>query len=267
MSPPVTHDNSLAVILPLLNEEEILWDTARGVALCLDQVVGKNRWCFVPVDNGSSDGTPHIIHELHRRWPLTVPLHLNQRNIGMAMRAGLWATNSEWAYLLPLDEFDADFLRWSWQHRDHYDLLLGSKRADPTLNQQTSYRRLLSWGLNSLLELSCGSVLADTHGQKLVRLGVARAVSQECRLSRGIFDTELSLRIWKKGLRVVEIPVRYSERRPSRDPMLRKVGRNLVDLVRLWRLLSRVPFTGAPDYRRVSHLDVLASPNRGTAGE
>ena len=72
--------------------------------------------------------------------------------------------------------------------------MLYSKRADPTINNQAPYRRLLSWGLNSLLQYFTENPTVDTHGIKLIRLELIRPIVERCVINRGQFDTELTIR-------------------------------------------------------------------------
>jgi glycosyltransferase involved in cell wall biosynthesis len=250
---------ALSIIIPILNEEEILLDVARCVSAQLDAVVGPGRWELIPVDNGSSDRTPQMCEEIRERWPTTRPIRLEEKNIGKAMRAGLQTAQGEFVYLFPVDEHDPLFFAWAWKNREDYDLVLGSKRADPTINGQAPYRRLLSWALNSLLHFLTENPTADTHGIKLMRLEMIRPIVDRCVINRGQFDTELTIRSIRSGLRVCEVPVEYEEKRPPRNLMLTKIGRNVVDLGRLTRALRDEPFQGPLRYHRRPREDLLSS--------
>ena len=156
----------LSVVIPIFNEEDSLWPMAKGMAVHLNKYVGEERWQYVLVDNGSKDSTPKIVQRICSEWPLACPLQFSRPDYGDALRAGLLAATAEWAYIVNVDFWDPIFLAWSWSKRHRYDLILGSKRCDPSLNKQTRYRRTLSWGLNTLLQFVFGFVGTDTHGQK-----------------------------------------------------------------------------------------------------
>lgn len=233
-----------------------MWSTVVSLAEELDAELGKGCWQLIPVDNGSSDATPEIIDRIKVRWPTTSPIHMEQPNIGMAIRAGLRSAQSEWAYVMPIDEGDSAFFRWSWRSRENYDLIIGSKRLNSVLNGQTRYRRFLTWGLNSILSLLTGYVGADTHGCKLVRLSAMLPVDKRCVISRGQYDTEITIRAVRSGLRVAELPVIYSEKRRARDYMLKKIARNVVDVVKLYRALKTEPFSKDVHFHRWSRHEV-----------
>jgi hypothetical protein len=142
---------------------------------------------------------------------------------------------------------------------------MGSKRADFTINQQQGYRRVLSWGLNSILQTFLGFVGSDTHGQKFLYLPAMRPVLEQTVMRRGQFDTEFTLRAVRAGLWIAEVPVPIVEHRKARNLMLNKIGRNVVDIFRLRRHMSKVPAVSAVRYHRWSREDVEALDSAQTA--
>ncbi|MDJ0942242.1 MAG: glycosyltransferase family 2 protein [Kiloniellales bacterium] len=246
----------LSIVVPLKNEQEILYEKVEELALVLDEEVGPDRWNAILVDNGSTDRTPQIIQEIKERWPLTQPIRLEEPNIGKAMRAGLRASEAPYVFIMPIDENDVPFLTWAWRAREHYDLIIGSKRLNPVLNGQSPYRRFLTWGLNAMLSLLTEYIGADTHGCKLLRREAILPIDKRCVISRGQYDSELTIRSVRCGLRVAELPVVYSEKRPARDFMLKKIARNVVDLLRLYRALKNEPFVEGVHFHRWARSDV-----------
>lgn len=247
----------LSVIVPIYNEEADLWPMAESLSPILDSAIGKGRWQYVLVDNGSTDATPQIIDRIIERWPECTRVLLDKPNFGSALAAGIDASQGEFGYIINVEFWDEVFLRWSWLNRSQYDLILGSKRADPTLNSQTRYRRLLSFGLNTLLQMFFGFVGRDTHGQKLIRLSTIRPLSQQCVMEGGQYDTELTLRALRGGLWLAEAPVPITETRAPRNWMMQKILRNLRDVVLLRWVMRKVPYTHNTRYHRWSREDML----------
>ena len=141
----------LSVIVPVYNEEDIMRDMIREFSMHLDRVVGIDNWQYIIVDNGSTDATPTIIREIEKKWPLTKSIWFKKPDYGNAMKEGLKATDAKYAKIINIEQWDTTFLSWAWEIRERYDIFIGSKRADPTLNHQTPLRHFLSWGLNSIL--------------------------------------------------------------------------------------------------------------------
>jgi glycosyltransferase involved in cell wall biosynthesis len=231
----------LSVIVPVYNEQDHLWSMAESLAQTLDRVVGPSCWQYVLVDNGSVDGTSKVLDAIVGSWPKSRVLKLDFPNYGTALRVGLQTAEAPFAYIINVDFWDPLFLRWSWANRDQYDLILGSKRADPTLNKLPAYRKFLSAGLNLIFQVFFDFVGRDTHGQKLIRLSAVRDILPRCIMERGQFDTELTMRALRGGLWVAEVPVPIVQARGPRNLMLVKIYRNVVDLWRLRRVMRDIP--------------------------
>jgi glycosyltransferase involved in cell wall biosynthesis len=247
----------LAVVIPLFNEERIIADNLETLAGIFDELVGAGGWFFILVDNGSTDQTPERVAQAVARWPLSRGIRLRQPNYGAALKAGLQEVAAKWAFTLDIEQWDIPFIRWAWRNRNSFDAFIASKRADPTINHQQPYRKLLSCGLNGLLQILVQFSGTDTHGCKLLNCAALRPIIGLCQLDRGQFDTELVLRAIRSRKRLVEAPMEYREFRPHRNWMVKKVFWNLLALRRLVRVMREVPFEGPIRYYRFARDDLL----------
>jgi glycosyltransferase involved in cell wall biosynthesis len=248
----------LSVVVPAFNEANDLEALTKILAPPLNAIVGAGHWQFVIVDNGSVDDTLKIAHRIAETWPTTKVAQLPRPDYGEALFHGLDAAEGSWAYIINVDFWDEPMLAWCWRHRGLYDLVLGSKRSDPSLNQQYRYRKLLSWGLNSILQFVFGFVGSDTHGQKFLNLSAMRPIFEQCVMRRGQFDTEFTLRAMRAGLWLAEVPVPLTEIRPPRNLMLAKIYRNIVDIQRLRRVIhTQAPVRKPIRYHRWAREDIL----------
>jgi hypothetical protein len=246
----------LSVVVPIYNEQDLLMDMAEQLAPHLDEIGGPQRWQFVLVDNGSRDRSSAKCDEIVRRWPQSVKVQLGEPDYGEALYQGLLHAAGPWAFIINVDFWDVPFMRWCFHTRGVYDLVMGSKRADSALNQQDWYRRLLSWGLNTILQAVFGFVGSDTHGQKFLYLPSLRPIFRQCLLRRGQFDTEFTLRASRARLWLAEVPVPIVEFRKQRNLLLHKIVRNVVDIRRLHRIMRQIPIETATRYHRWSREDV-----------
>jgi len=253
---PAAPSSQLSVIVPVYNEEDILMQMAEQLAPHLDEIAGKAGWQFVLVDNGSWDRSPAICDEIVARWPPSIKVRLEQPNYGEALYQGLMNAQGPWALVINVEFWDVPFMRWCYRTRGVYDLVMGSKRADQALNQLDTYRRLLSWGLNTILQTVFGFVGSDTHGQKFLYLPALRPILEQCVMRRGQFDTEFTLRASRARLWLAEVPVPIAEVRKARNLMLHKIVRNIVDIRRLHRIMRDIPVRSAMRYHRWSREDV-----------
>ena len=209
---------SVSVVIPIFNEQTILPPNAQTLAGYFDDAVGPGNWLFIFVDNGSTDRTPALLRQIIARWPLCRVINLGAPNYGAALKAGLRAATTKWVYLLDIEQWDLPFMTWAWKNRDQYDVFLASKRADPTLNFQQPYRRLLSAALNAALQVLFRYSGTDTHGPKLLNRESLSSIIAKCELDRGQFDTELVLRAMRGRKRLVEVPMEYREFAPAPQP-------------------------------------------------
>ena len=255
---PAAGDLPLSIVIPVFNEQSILMPNAEALANYLDNMLGSDNWLYIFVDNGSTDGTPALLRHIVERWPLSRVVNLEKPNYGAALKAGLRATTTKWVYMLDIEQWDLPFMTWAWNNHRQYDLFIGSKRADPTLNFQRPYRRILSAGLNAALQVLFRYSGTDTHGPKLLDRESLNAIITTCELDRGQFDTELVLRAMRNSKRLVEVPMEYRESRPHRNLMIKKIYWNLIALRRLQQVMRDVPFEGAVRYYRFAREDVLA---------
>src|SRR5262249_53951795 len=237
-------------------EQDLLLPMAEQLAPHLDEIAGRANWQFVLVDNGSRDRSRAICDEIAARWPPSITVKLDKPNFGEALYQGLMHATGPWAFIINVDFWDVPFMRWCFKTRGVYDLVMGSKRADHALNKQSNYRRLLSWGLNTILQSLFGFVGSDTHGQKFLYLPVLRPIFATCKMRRGQFDTEFTLRASRAQCWLAEVPVPIVELRKPRNFLLSKIMRNLFDIRRLHRVMQSVPVRAATRYHRWSREDV-----------
>ena len=208
------------------------------------------------VDNGSRDGSGEVCDEIVRRWPESLKVRLERPDYGDALYEGLMHAVGPWAFIINVDFWDAPFMRWCFRTRGAYDMVMGSKRADDVLNHQSSYRRWLSWGLNTILQTVFNFPGTDTHGQKFIYLPALRPIFIQCVLRRGQFDTEFTLRAARAKLWLAEVPVPIVEVRKARNLMLHKIVRNIVDIMRLREVMRKQRTRTAMRYHRWSREDV-----------
>lgn len=250
----------LSVVLPVHNEAVILSESLENFAQQLDDAMAASAWHYVLVENGSNDRTPEILQDIKKIREDTEIITLEKPDYGAALQAGVLAAKGQWCLIMNVDHlWDSIFFAWAWSSRRDYDLILGSKRADPMLNQQDGYRKMLSAGLNMLLRLFFGSQVTDTHGMKLLRTELIKPVAKTCVMKRGQFDTELTLKTMKLGYPIAEAPIRYAEKRRPRNLMVKKISQNIYDLFRLYSVMSHITRVKPDRYRRFSRNDIAKS--------
>jgi dolichol-phosphate mannosyltransferase len=121
------------------------------------------------------------------------------------------------------------------------DLVLGSRYAKGVnvINWPIS-RLLLSLGANLYARIVTGLPLTDsTGGYKAFRRQVLEAIELDKVRSNGYaFQIEMSFLAWKKGFRLKEIPIVFTDRMEGQSKMNKRIVREAIWMVWWLRLRS-----------------------------
>jgi dolichol-phosphate mannosyltransferase len=121
---------------------------------------------------------------------------------------------------------------------ERYDLVLGSRYLEGrvTVVNWPIARLLLSYFANVYARIVTGVPLWDAPGGfKAFRREVLEAINLDRVESEGYsFQIELSLRAWKKGFRIGEIPIVFVDRTTGESKMSNRIIREAV--WRVWKL-------------------------------
>ena len=225
------------VIIPTYNERE-------NLAKIVEAILAQDpRLNVLVVDDGSPDGTGAIADEIAAQNPRVHALHRPRKmGLGTAYIAGFrWALEREFEYVF---EMDADF---SHPPRHLADFLTAIQAADVVLGSRylngrvtvinwPMPRLLLSYSANVYARLVTGFARWDlTGGFKCWRRRVLAAIDLEAVRSNGYaFQIEMSVRAWRKGFKIIEIPIVFTDRTEGRSKMSKAIVREAVWMV--WRL-------------------------------
>lgn len=213
-----------AVCLPTYNERENLEQLVRALGEVLD--VRRDR--VLVVDDRSPDGTGELADTLAAELPWVGVLHRERKEgIGPAYVAGFRRALAEGAELVL--EMDCDFshdpgdvARLIAACEAGADLALGSRYVPggATVNWGLG-RRLISRGGSLYARLVLGVGIRDlTGGFKCFRRETLEAIDLDAIAARGYgFQIEGTYRVLRRGLRVVEVPITFADRRVGESKM------------------------------------------------
>lgn len=234
------------VIVPTYNER---FNIARLIPAVLAQDPSLE---MLVVDDGSPDGTGGVVdaiaannnrvHILHREGKL---------GLGTAYIAGFkWALERKYDLVF---EMDADFshnpetLPEFLQAVKEGDLVLGSRYQGGRVNvvNWPMSRLFLSYSANIYARGVTGLPVSDTTGGfKCFRRNVLESIDLNSVKSNGYaFQIEMSFRVWKRGFRIVEIPIIFVDRTEGVSKMSKKIVREAIWMVwrlRWWSLTGRI---------------------------
>ena len=225
------------VVIPTYNEKD-------NIARLIDQVLARDeRLDVLVVDDGSPDGTGAIVDEIKASNPRVDIIHRDRKlGLGTAYLAGFkWALARRYAFVF---EMDADFSH-DPAHLPQFldalsgaDLVIGSRYRNGrvTVVNWPVGRLLLSYAANIYARVVTGLQLFDsTAGFKCFRREVLEALDLDAVRSSGYaFQIEMNFRAWKKGFRLVEIPIVFVDRTEGESKMSKRIVREAVWMV--WRL-------------------------------
>lgn len=234
------------VCLPTYDEIENL----EPMILALAGVLDTTRDRVLVIDDGSPDGTGELADSLAAERPWLSVLHrTHKEGLGPAYVAGFRRALAEGAELVL--ELDCDFShdptdvpRLIRACEEGADLALGSRyvRGGGTVNWGL-VRRLVSRGGSLYARVVLGVRVRDlTGGFKCFRRGTLEAIDLDGIAARGYgFQIEGTYRVLRKGLRVVELPITFTDRRVGQSKMTGGIVVEAILQVPLlrWRALRR----------------------------
>ncbi len=229
----MTPDSRALVVVPTYNECENLPQIVPAI-LAVDP-----RLDILIVDDGSPDGTGGLADAMALAEPRVHVLHrASKQGLGRAYLAGFgWALERDYAMMIEMDadfSHDPKYLLGLLEKIEGADLVLGSRYATGVnvINWPMS-RLLLSWFANKYVRWVTGLPLTDaTGGFKCFRREVLQAIPlQQVRSNGYAFQVEMSFRAWKKGFRLVELPIVFVDRVEGQSKMNQRIVREAVWMV------------------------------------
>ena len=227
----------ISIVVPAYNEAALLGATVRDLVDGL-RSIGQPFEVHI-VENGSTDGTPMVAARIAEAVPEVEAHAMRVANYGEALRTGLLASRGDVAVIFDVDFWDLHFMKEALAVLDPAAeprgpvIVVGSKRAPGSSDDRAVLRRLATNVFSTILRTGFGLTVSDTHGMKVLNLGVLRPVVNACRNGSDLFDTELILRAERNGFLVAEVPVSVHELRPARTSIARRVPRTLLGLAKL----------------------------------
>ena len=230
------------IIFPTYNERDNIEKIVHAV-LPLDP-----RIHVLIVDDNSPDGTGEIADRLARQEEKVFVLHRERKEgLGRAYIAGFkWALEHDFDFIFEMDadfshgpEYIKDFLR----EIQEYDLVIGSRYiSGVNVINWPMTRLLLSYFANVYTRIVTGLPLRDaTGGFKCFRREVLEAIDLDDVHSNGYsFQIEMSMRAWKLGFRLKEIPIIFVDRIAGTSKMSKKIVREAIWMV--WWLRLKAMF-------------------------
>ncbi|HEY6157781.1 MAG TPA: polyprenol monophosphomannose synthase [Gemmatimonadales bacterium] len=229
------------VVIPTYNE-------VANLAPLVQQVLAQDsRLEILVVDDHSPDGTGQLAGALAQNEPRLHVLHRAAKlGLGTAYITGFkWALERGYDYVF---EMDADFSHEPAHLKDFLkaiedaDLVLGSRYLGGKVT-------VVNWPMGRLVLSYCANIYARritglriwdlTGGFKCFRRRVLEAIDLSQVRSNGYaFQIEMSVRAWRKGFTLKEVPIVFVDRTEGQSKMNRSIVREAVWMVPRLRLMT-----------------------------
>lgn len=226
----------LSLILPVHSEQDQLVSALDALVPYLESLRPGILSDFevLLVDNGSTDATVAVAQTQVDKRSAVRLLRLERRGLGRAIREGIREARFDLAMFYSVDlPFGVDVVRQSLAALTaETGMVIGSKGHPDSRITRPLARRCVSALLRGLLRFLFRIRVRDTQGSQLFRTAPVRARLDRIDSPGAFVQVQLVLAVQRAGLGIVEIPVRFVDRRPSRMKIAADGWDAFTDLVR-----------------------------------
>ena len=231
-----SRDRLVEVAVPVYNEEKILARSVRQLHSYLTDNL-PFRFVITIAENASTDGTFAAAQQLCAELPGVRAVHLDRKGRGLALRHVWGSSDADVVAYMDADMstgLDAVLPLIAPLLSGHSDLATGSRLAHGATVVRSAKREIISRSYNLLLRTVLSARFADAQcGFKAGRTEVIRALLPDIKDDAWFFDTELLILAQRRGLRIYEVPVAWTE---DPDSKVDIVGTAMADLRGVARL-------------------------------
>jgi dolichyl-phosphate beta-glucosyltransferase len=271
-------NTSLSLVVPAFNEGSRLSD---GLDRLMESI-SPNDTEIIVVDDGSSDNTADIARRKLKEWTQSCVISLgHNRGKGAAVKTGVIRARGSVIGFIDADmATDPKDLSYLLRAIEHSHVAVGSRAHEASLvTERGIHREVMNRTFGTLVSSMTHLPYMDTQcGFKAFRGPVAKLLVHGTQVDRFAFDVEMLDLAARMGLRIEQVPVRWtdiagSHVRPVRDG-LQMVGD--ITRMRLMRrkpppvqgvMISEIPIeaAGALIQPRVRKVDLIIKWGGGTA--
>lgn len=216
--------NDSIVIIPTYNEIE-------NIEKMIHKVFSLEKtFDLLIIDDGSPDGTAAVVKRLQKDFPdrLFIEERSGKLGLGTAYIHGFhWSIARDYDFIF---EMDCDFshnpddliVLYNSIQKNNADLVIGSRyiKGVNVVNWPMG-RILMSYYASAYVRIITGMPIRDTTaGFKCYRKKVLETIGiDEIQFKGYAFQIEMKFRTWKKGFKVIEEPIIFTDRQEGTSKM------------------------------------------------
>jgi len=221
---------NITILLPARNEEALIANTINDITRFLSKRKILHYELLVII-NGTIDKTEDIVRKIASKNK-RIKIIKSRQGYGNALKAGLKNAKGNYIVIFNVDFYDLRMIDLAKIDLYGKDFIIGSKMAHWSEDKRPIVRKIVSKLFNLYLKIIHGFRGSDTHGIKILKREVARAILPKCKTKSGIFDTEFVLKAQYAGFKFADFPVLVEEKRPARfKNRLLQTPKDVIDLL------------------------------------
>jgi len=227
---------NVLIILPTYNEKE-------NIGLIIPEI---RKYLpdthILVIDDNSPDGTSEVAKQIAKEMGnIFIIDRPKKEGLGKAYICGFkWALSHSYEYIFEMDadfSHDPKYLPLFLSAIKEYDVVIGSRYINGVnvVNWPLT-RLLLSYSGNLVARIITGTPVRDcTAGYKCFKRKVLESINLDKIDSSGYsFQVEVNFLAWKKGFKIKEIPIVFTDRQRGVSKMSTKIIREALLLI--WKL-------------------------------
>jgi len=199
----------LSVIIPVYNEVGTILEIIKKVQLVKIDIDKE----IIVIDGASTDGTKEKLKQVENQPDIKIVYETKREGKGMAVRKGFEIATGDVAIIQDADlEVSPDEYPFLLKHifSNESEVIFGSR----FMNKNSKFRfmsllanKIIIFLVNLLYNTNMSDVLTC---YKVIKTSILKDIKFEC---KGFdFDTEIVVKILKKGIKIKEIPIAYFPR-------------------------------------------------------
>ncbi|HYD03345.1 MAG TPA: glycosyltransferase family 2 protein [Alphaproteobacteria bacterium] len=197
---------TIMIAMPTYNEEKNIGIVVRDAFNVLKKIT-PNHGVLV-FNDGSTDSTGKVLENLKKKYSKLKVIHIpKNKGVGNANNVIYKSVKGDILFWNASDnQIHMDEIFTMLPHIKDNDIVVGNRvhRADNWL------RRLMSGCFSLALRIRFGLPVKDIDSVKIFRIDVFKKIKPESKTA--FIETEILIRAKKKGLRIIEVPIKHYPR-------------------------------------------------------
>lgn len=232
---------TLSIIIPAYNEESRITPCLEDINNNLDNINFQVQEVVV-VSDGSKDKTIEVVKNwINTRATNKQIFKILSKNInqgkGSSVKEGFLYFNSDWVLYTDADGATPILeINKLSEYIDNFDVICGSRvlKEDGTLVDMTLKRRFIGFVFHTILEILGLAKIKDTQcGFKLFKKDIAKDIVRNQKCLNFSFDIEYLYLTRKKGCKIKEVPVCWTEIEGSKVNLILDSIKMLIEVLKI----------------------------------